>query len=271
MNRKYKGAGCGCGASRSLGFPQTGGQENGMTGFSSNGGIFSEKKTESKTTSRKRSRGTSGNSGNSGNSGMGNSGTSSMGTSVKKASRRRRPKIQNNSIMGTSVNMVPQRKRQGATNMNQQPMTGGQTVLNSARKLFNIPPTETPLTAATGPNTSYPVATNVVSNPPPPPTLPTPNVATSLPSTPVANSSVANSSVANSSVPNSSVPNSSLASVANTNTVKAATGFFNSLAKLNPFGSNQGSNVQQEISGGRRTKRNKTKKSKKSKKSKSRR
>ena len=223
MNRKYKGAGCGCGASRSLGFPQTGGQENGMTGFSSNGGIFKN--------------------------------NSSMGTS------------------GNSVNMVPQRKRQRATKMkeanqpmNQQPMTGGQTVLNSARKLFNIPPTETPLTAATGPNTSYPVATNVVSNPPPPPTLPTPNVATSLPSTPVANSSVPNSSV-----PNSSVPNSSLASVANTNTVKAATGFFNSLAKLNPFGSNQGSNVQQEISGGRRTKRNKTKKSKKSKKSKSRR
>jgi hypothetical protein len=54
MNGKYKGGGCGCGASKSLGFPQTGGQKIASmkksseestvnTGFSNNGGIFKSK------------------------------------------------------------------------------------------------------------------------------------------------------------------------------------------------------------------------------------
>jgi hypothetical protein len=37
MIRKYKGGGCGCGASRSLGFPLTGGQNANVTRFNGNG------------------------------------------------------------------------------------------------------------------------------------------------------------------------------------------------------------------------------------------
>jgi len=48
MNGKYKGGGCGCGASKSLGFPQTGGQKIASVGepnalntsFNSNSGLF---------------------------------------------------------------------------------------------------------------------------------------------------------------------------------------------------------------------------------------
>jgi len=272
MNRKYKGAGCGCGASRSLGFPQTGGQENGMTGFSSNGGIFTEPKRRrsgmgnngmGKTASRRRRR-KMGNNGmgtiSMGNSGMGTSGmgTSGMGNSGMGTSG-----------MGNETKRRPTRMRGG----NKLPMAnsfvGGQGIMDTLRNTLNIssppPSNETPLIAPTGPTTAYPSTRNVVTTPTSS-TVATP-IATNVATTPT--SSTVATPIATNVATNVATPNISYGEqLPELNNVKAkTTGFLNSLAALNPFSSTE----PEVTTGGRRTKRNKTKKSKKSKKSKSRR
>lgn len=176
MNGKYKGGGCGCGAAKSIGFPQTGGQKSASmkksssqqnsavnTGFSNNGGLFKSKKSSSKTS--RKSRGD-------------NMQNSSNNSGTKQRSSRSR----------ASNDM--QRPSRGRSERRNMPMAnsfiGGGDIISDTLSAMSgtTSPEETPLTANSGltaaQNTGFPPAASIVNNP----TVATPNVAVASTPTP---------------------------------------------------------------------------------------
>ena len=176
MNGKYKGGGRGCGASKSIGFPQIGGQKSASmkksssqqnsavnTGFSNNGGLFKSKKSSSKTS--RKSRGD--NMQNSSN----NSGTKQRSSRARASNDMQRPS-----------------RSRGSSERRNMPMAntfiGGGDIISDTLSAMTgtTSPEETPLTANSGltarQNTGFPSATSIVNKP----TVATPNVA--VPSSP---------------------------------------------------------------------------------------
>jgi len=209
MNGKYKGGGCGCGASKSLGFPQTGGQKIASmkkssqestvnTGFSNNGGIF-----KSKGKSMKRQNSSNNSSSSSAASGaVGRRATrgrsmmaqnSSNGVSMekspnnsgmKKSTRSRGMRKQEGEVMQKASRTVGGKKKMPMANT----FIGGGDIISDALSAMSgtTTPEETPLPANSGQvsiqNSGFPPAASIVNNP----TVATPNVAVpTVSSTPV--------------------------------------------------------------------------------------
>ena len=178
MNGKYKGGGCGCGASKSLGFPQTGGQKIASmkkssqestvnTGFSNNSGLFQTAKR----------RGTKSKRNNSG-----------MQEGSFETPRRSRGEKRNSSGMQEGSFETPRRSRGEKRNI---PIAnsfvgGGDIISDALSAISGTSPEETPLPANSGQvniqNSGFPPVASIVNNP----TVSTPNVA--VPSTPTVSS-----------------------------------------------------------------------------------